>query len=107
MSDDVTAVVLVGGRSRRMGRDKALIVGDASGRTLTQLVLDALSGVASTALLSGRALPCLGQIATPCGGDPAHGPLAVPEADHEGAGRHRTVVGEDRGGGPPGDANRA
>jgi molybdopterin-guanine dinucleotide biosynthesis protein A len=60
MSDDVTAVVLVGGRSRRMGRDKALIVADpAGGRTLTELVLDALSGVAAVALLSGRALPGL------------------------------------------------
>jgi molybdopterin-guanine dinucleotide biosynthesis protein A len=57
VSGDVTAVVLVGGRSTRMGRDKALLVPDASGgRTLTQLVLDALSGVASSSLLAGRAL---------------------------------------------------
>jgi molybdopterin-guanine dinucleotide biosynthesis protein A len=66
MSDDVTAVVLVGGRSRRMGRDKAQIVPDtAGGRTLTQLVLDTLSGVASFALLSGRALPGLDVPAIP------------------------------------------
>jgi molybdopterin-guanine dinucleotide biosynthesis protein A len=60
MSRAVTAVVLVGGRSRRMGQDKALLVPDAAdGRTLTQLVLDALAPVCSTALLAGRALPGL------------------------------------------------
>jgi molybdenum cofactor guanylyltransferase len=56
----ITAVVLVGGRSTRMGRDKATLVPDASdGRTLTQMVLDALSPPAEYALLAGRALPGL------------------------------------------------
>ena len=60
MSGEVTAVVLVGGRSRRMGRDKALLVlSAADGRTLSQVVLDALSSVAPSALLAGRALPGL------------------------------------------------
>lgn len=57
MSGDVTAVVLVGGRSTRMGRDKALLV--MGGRTLTEHVLAALSTVASCALLAGRSLPGL------------------------------------------------
>ncbi len=52
--DDVTAVVLVGGASRRMGRDKATLLLD--GRTLTEHVLDALRHVAATALLAGRAI---------------------------------------------------
>jgi molybdopterin-guanine dinucleotide biosynthesis protein A len=55
MSDDVTAVVLVGGRSTRMGRDKAALTLD--GRSLTQHVLDALSGVAAHPLLAGRSVP--------------------------------------------------
>lgn len=60
MSDDVTAVVLVGGRSSRMGRDKALLVPDpAGGRPLVRIVLDAVSSVASSSLLAGRAIPGL------------------------------------------------
>ncbi|HZS13010.1 MAG TPA: NTP transferase domain-containing protein [Candidatus Dormibacteraeota bacterium] len=66
MSDDVTAVVLVGGRSTRMGRDKALLVPDPTdGRTLTQLVLAALAAVASRSLLAGRSLPGLDVPAVP------------------------------------------
>jgi molybdenum cofactor guanylyltransferase len=57
---EVTAVVLVGGGSVRMGRDKATLVADASdGRSLTQVVLDALSPLATQVLLAGRALPGL------------------------------------------------
>ncbi len=66
MSDEVTAVVLVGGRSTRMGRDKALLVPDArDGRTLTQLVLDAVLLASPRALLGGRALPGLDVPAIP------------------------------------------
>ncbi|HXA29499.1 MAG TPA: molybdenum cofactor guanylyltransferase [Candidatus Angelobacter sp.] len=66
MSGDVTAVVLVGGRSSRMGIDKALIVPiGAGGRTLTELVLDALAVEADYTLLAGRALPELDVPAIP------------------------------------------
>lgn len=51
----ITAVILVGGRSRRMRGDKALLVVD--GRTLTERVLESLRPFASTSLLAGRALP--------------------------------------------------
>jgi molybdopterin-guanine dinucleotide biosynthesis protein A len=64
--DDVTAVVLVGGGSTRMGRDKATLVpADGDPRTLTLRVLDALSGVAAQRLLAGRALPGLDVPAVP------------------------------------------
>jgi molybdopterin-guanine dinucleotide biosynthesis protein A len=54
----VTAVVLVGGRSTRMGRDKATFVPNPrDGRTLTTMVLDALSPLAHVALLAGREIP--------------------------------------------------
>lgn len=58
--DDVTAVVLVGGSSTRMGGDKATLVpADGDPRTLTQRVLDALSPLCGHALLAGRAIPGL------------------------------------------------
>ena len=64
--DAVTAVVLVGGRSTRMGRDKATLVpDDGDGRTLTQRVIDALAPVAATQLLAGRAIPGLDVAAIP------------------------------------------
>jgi molybdopterin-guanine dinucleotide biosynthesis protein A len=53
----VTAVVLVGGRSTRMGRDKATLVpDDGDPRPLTQRVLDALAPLSSSALLAGRSV---------------------------------------------------
>ena len=53
MSDDVIAVVLVGGASTRMGRDKATLVpDDGDPRTLLQRVLDALGPVTSRAVLA-------------------------------------------------------
>jgi molybdopterin-guanine dinucleotide biosynthesis protein A len=57
VSDDVTAVVLVGGRSTRMGRDKALILVD--GTPLAAHVVAALSPFAAHVLLAGRPLPGL------------------------------------------------
>lgn len=60
MTPAITAVVLVGGRSTRMGRDKATLVPDPrDGRSLTAMVLDALSPLCDVALLAGRAVPGL------------------------------------------------
>ena len=60
MNPAVTAVVLTGGGSARMGRDKATLIPDArDGRTLTAMVLDALSPLAHVALLAGREVPGL------------------------------------------------
>lgn len=55
MSGDVVALVLTGGRSSRMGRDKATLVpDDGDPRPLAQRVVDALSsGGASRAMLVG------------------------------------------------------
>ncbi len=54
----VTAVVLTGGRSTRMGRDKATLVpDDGDPRTLARRVLDSLQPVAAHALLAGVPVP--------------------------------------------------
>ena len=56
--DEVVAIVLAGGRSRRMGRDKAGVV--LGGRTLLQRAVDATAGVATRVVIvgaPGRALP--------------------------------------------------
>ena len=54
MSGAVVALVLTGGRSSRMGRDKATLVpDDGDPRPLAQRVLDALSAVAPQAMLAG------------------------------------------------------
>jgi molybdopterin-guanine dinucleotide biosynthesis protein A len=75
--DRVTAVVLVGGASTRMGRDKATLVpGDGDPRMLVQRALDALSGCAGTALLAGAAIDGLDVAAVPDRNGPAAGPLA-------------------------------
>lgn len=56
--DQVTAVVLCGGASTRMGRDKATLVpADGDPRMLGERVLDALRNVAAHALVSGSPLP--------------------------------------------------
>lgn len=84
MNDDVTAIVLVGGRSTRMGRDKAVLVPDPhDGRTLTELVLAALAPYAGEALLAGRILPGLDVPAIPdqyAGAGPLAGITAALEA---------------------------
>lgn len=52
-SEDVTGVLLCGGESRRMGRDKAML--EFAGRRLIEYPLAALRGVAGTVLIaSGR-----------------------------------------------------
>ena len=47
----MAGIVLTGGRSRRMGRDKCAIVLD--GRTLLQRVVDALDGAVDELLVVG------------------------------------------------------
>lgn len=57
---DVTAIVLAGGRSRRMGREKAALV--LAGHTLLQRAVDAASGAACAVVVvgaPGRALPAV------------------------------------------------
>lgn len=57
---DVTAIILAGGRSRRMGRDKAALV--LGGRTLLQRAVDAASAAAAAVVVvgaPGRELPQL------------------------------------------------
>lgn len=59
-SADLAAIVLAGGRSTRMGQDKASLVLD--GRTLLQWVVDAVSAVASEVVVvgaPGRGLPAV------------------------------------------------
>lgn len=50
--ESVTGIVLAGGRSRRMGRDKAFI--ELAGRPLLRWVLDALEAVSDQQLIVGR-----------------------------------------------------
>lgn len=59
-SRDVTAIVLAGGRSRRMGRDKAALV--LGGRTLLQRAVDAAGSAADAIIVvgaPGRLLPAV------------------------------------------------
>jgi molybdopterin-guanine dinucleotide biosynthesis protein A len=49
--NDITGIILVGGKSRRMGRDKALL--EIGGKTLFEKVLDAFSENFSKILLVG------------------------------------------------------
>jgi molybdopterin-guanine dinucleotide biosynthesis protein A len=58
MTEQVTAIVLAGGRSTRMGRDKAALV--LGGRTLLQRAIDAAGAAAGAVVVvgaPGRALP--------------------------------------------------
>ena len=75
--DEVTAVVLVGGGSVRMGRDKATLVpDDGDPRALAQRVLDTLSTVARHSLLAGPALPGLDHVPAVPDRNTTAGPLA-------------------------------
>lgn len=74
----VTAVILTGGRSTRMGRDKASLVPDpADGRTLARIVLDSLAPVAAHALQAGPAVDDLPGVAAIDDQNPGAGPLAA------------------------------
>ncbi len=63
---DVTGVILAGGRSRRMGRDKATLTVD--GRTLFERMHDAFDGVFEQILIAGDR-PDLASAAVPCFAD--------------------------------------
>lgn len=75
MANDVDAVVLAGGGSRRMGQDKALV--DVGGRTLLARVLDAAAGC-GTVVVVGPARPGVSGAVEfvdedPPGSGPVHG----------------------------------
>jgi molybdopterin-guanine dinucleotide biosynthesis protein A len=73
----VLGVVLCGGRSRRMGRDKALV--ELGGRRLIEYPLEVLAGVAGAALLACGPEPRYAELGLECALDEpglGHGPLA-------------------------------
>ena len=65
-TSDITGVILAGGRSRRMGRDKATL--SLAGRTLFERALDTLSGVFEQVLIAGNR-PDLASVTVPCFAD--------------------------------------
>lgn len=73
---EISAAVLVGGQSRRMGRDKATLF--VEGRPLIQWVISALERVADEILLVGHAVSRLEWLGLPTWEDlvPNGGPLA-------------------------------
>jgi len=74
----VTAVVLTGGRSARMGRDKASLVPHGhDGRSLARIVLDSLAPLAAHALLAGRPVADLPHVAAIDDRNPGAGPLGA------------------------------
>jgi len=76
--ETVTAVILTGGRSTRMGRDKASLVPDVrDGRTLARIVLDSLMPVAAHALIAGAPVPDLSHVAAIDDRNPGAGPLGA------------------------------
>jgi len=76
--ETVTAVILTGGRSTRMGRDKASLVPDAAdGRSLARIVRDALAPVAAHALLAGPPVDDLPGVPAVGDRNPGAGPLGA------------------------------
>lgn len=63
---DITGVILAGGRSRRMGRDKATL--KLAGRTLFDRAYDAFKSVFEQILIAGDR-PDLASLAVPCFAD--------------------------------------
>lgn len=84
-------IVLVGGKSRRMGRPKALL--PVGGRTSIEHVVDALNPVTDSVVLAGDA-EGLESLGVPFVADsrPGAGPLAGMEAALAAHGRDRNVV---------------
>lgn len=85
IGEPVTGIVLAGGRSRRMGADKALSV--LAGRTLLDWVLAALEPVTASRLVVTRTPAGLGDVGVPVVRDrlPARGPLTGLHAGLEAA----------------------
>ena len=70
----MTGVILAGGRSTRMGADKATV--DLSGRAMIDWVAEALAQVCAEVVVAGREGPIRGLEAVPDVGDRHRGPLA-------------------------------
>lgn len=87
----VLGVVLVGGKSRRMGRPKALL--QVAGKTSIEHVVDALKPLADSIVLAGDAegLESLG-LPSVADSRPGAGPLAGMEAALAAHGRERNVI---------------
>lgn len=75
MADGCSLLILAGGNSRRMGRDKARLA--AGGRTLVEHLAERLSPVVDEVLVSvGQATPGLGELPLVVDRFPGFGPLA-------------------------------
>jgi molybdenum cofactor guanylyltransferase len=75
MAEGCSLLILAGGNSRRMGRDKATLA--AGGRTLVEHLAERLSPVVDDVLVSvGRATPGLGEYPLVVDRFPGLGPLA-------------------------------
>jgi molybdopterin-guanine dinucleotide biosynthesis protein A len=74
MARPVLGAILAGGRSRRMGEDKALL--EVAGKPSLLWVADALAAVSAEVVVTGRAGSVLGLRALPDTGVPHLGPLA-------------------------------
>ncbi len=92
MSDPtrLTGVILAGGRSRRMGTDKATV--DVAGRPMIEWVRDALMPVVQDILVVGRESAPTGTMAFPDGGERFRGPLAGLATAAARAGTSSTLV---------------
>ncbi len=86
----LTGVILAGGRSRRMGTDKATV--DVAGRPMIEWVRDALTPVVQDVVVVGREAAPSGTVALPDDGERYRGPLAGLAAAAANAERSSTLV---------------